>query len=324
MSRKIAGSTFLRLSTLCAALALSAGAFAHDGTKDCKPSKFGKDDQIGNTNYITPEKTLAASKLITRGKAYRLGIETNRGTPAYPPRNYSVVVLQPGQVNGVTIGGNKLTYNDDIVMGWNGVGSQIDGFGHIGENGVYYNCVHGEEFAGVTGLKKYGIETVPAIATRAVILDMVPLHGKDGMVPEGTAFNKADIEAAMKRQGVKSIEKGDVVLFHTGWVSLIGKDDKRYNGAEPGVGKEGALYLAERGVAAVGADTWGVEVLPFEKGVGVFEIHQIFLTHNGIYILENMDTAELVKDGVSEAFFTLGPSRLTGAVQAIINPIVIK
>ena len=313
-----------RLTMLCAALALSSAALAHDAGKDCKPSKWGKDDQVGNLNYVTPEKTLAASKLITRGKAYRLGIETNRATPAYPPRNYAVTVLQPGQFNGVTFGPNKLSYNDDIVMGWNGVGSQLDGFGHIGTEGVFYNCVHGEDFSAVTGLKKYGMETIPPIATKVIVLDMVPLVGKDRMVPEGTAFNRAEIEAAMKRQGVKSIEKGDIVIFHTGWINLLGKDDVRYNKAEPGVGKEGALYLVDKGVAAVGSDTWGVEVLPFEKGVGVFEIHQILLNFNGIYILENMDTSEMVKDGVSEAFFTLGPSRLTGAVQAIINPIAIK
>ena len=314
----------LKLGALCAALALSSAAVAHDGGKDCKPSRWGKDDQVGNANYITPEKTLAASKLITRGKAYRLGIETNRATPAYPPRNYAVTILQPGQVNGVSFGPTKLSYNDDIVMGWNGVGSQLDGFGHIGNDGVYYNCVHAEDFANVTGLKKFGIETVPAIATKVIVLDMVALHGKDGMVAGGVAFNKAEIEAAMKRQGVKSIDKGDVVLFHTGWLHLIGKDNNTYNTTEPGLGKEGALYLAEKGVAAVGADSWGLEVVPFEKGSGVFEVHQILIKENGIYILENMDTSEMVKDGVSEAFFTLGPSRLSGAVQAIINPIAVK
>lgn len=84
------------------------------------------------------------------------------------------------------------------------------------------------------------------------------------------------------------------------------------------------VWCAAPGVAAVGTDTRGVEVLPFEKGAGVFEVHQILLNLNGIYILENRDTSEMVKDGVSEAFFTLGSSRLTGAVQAIINPIAIK
>jgi kynurenine formamidase len=93
---------------------------------------------------------------------------------------------------------------------------------------------------------------------------------------------------------------------------------------EPGLGVDGAKYFAERGVAAVGADTWGLEVLPFEKDVGVFEVHQILIPMNGIYILENINTEELVKDQAWEFLFTLGPARMTGAVQAIINPIAIK
>jgi kynurenine formamidase len=93
---------------------------------------------------------------------------------------------------------------------------------------------------------------------------------------------------------------------------------------EPGLGVEGAKYLAGKGVAAIGADTWGLEVVPFEKDVGVFEVHQILLPINGIFILENMNTEELVKDKAWEFLFTLGPARLTGAVQAIINPVAIK
>ena len=77
-------------------------------------------------------------------------------------------------------------------------------------------------------------------------------------------------------------------------------------------------------MAAVGADTWGVEVIPFEPNQGVFEVHQILLPMNGIYILENMNTEEMAKDKAWEFLFTLGPSRVTGAVQAIINPIAIK
>jgi kynurenine formamidase len=61
-----------------------------------------------------------------------------------------------------------------------------------------------------------------------------------------------------------------------------------------------------------------------ETGVDFFEIHQILLQQNGIYILETMNVEPLVKDGACEVLFTLGAFRLTGAVQAIINPIAIK
>ena len=43
------------------------------------------------------------------------------------------------------------------------------------------------------------------------------------------------------------------------------------------LGKDGALYLASKEVVAVGADQWALEVIPFEKDVGVFEVHQILL-----------------------------------------------
>lgn len=305
------------------ATAFTLGTAAAQQQK-CFPSKWGPKDEIGNANHITPAKTLQAVKTITRGKAYQLGIETNKDTPAYPPRTFSITIVQPGQQGGAgQLGPTRTTYNDDIISGWVGVGSQLDGLGHIGIDNVYYNCNEAKDFAAIDGLKKLGIEKFPPVATRGIVLDMAGYFNTD-IVKEGTPFNRAEIEGAMKRQGVASIEPGDVVLFYTGWTKLIGKDNKRYNSGEPGLGKDGARYLAERGVAAVGADNWAVEVIPFEKDVGVFEVHQILIPINGIYILENMNTEELVKDKAWEFLFTLGPSRITGAVQAIINPIAIK
>jgi kynurenine formamidase len=286
-------------------------------------SKFGPDDQIGNVNYITPEKTLAAVKLVTKGKSYRLGIETNKDTPAYGTRTFSITVLQPNQAGGASLGPTKTTYNDDIINGWVGVGSQLDGFGHAGIDNLYFNCNRAADFTMPDGLKKLGIENVPAVATRGVLLDMAGYFGID-IVKEGTAFNRAEIEGAMKRQGIKAIEKGDVVLFYTGWLKLLGKDNKRFISVNPGLGRDGAKYLASLEVAMVGADTSNFEVIPFERGAGLYEVHQILLAFNGIHILENMNTEEMVKDQAWEFLFTLGPPRITGGVQAIVNPIAIR
>jgi kynurenine formamidase len=172
-----------------------------------------------------------------------------------------------------------------------------------------------------SSVKKLGIEKVPPIVTRGVLLDMAGYLGTD-LVKEGTAFNVAEIEGAAKKQGVE-IRQGDVVIFHTGRVSLIGKDDKRYNAGEPGLGVEGAKYLVGKGVVAVGADTWAVEVIPFESR-NVFEVHQILLPMSGTYILENMNTAPLAADKAYEFLFVLGAPKITGAVQSIINPIAIR
>lgn len=317
MKKAVAGTAM----AVSFAMIWGAGAQAQDKPDWCK-SKWGADDEIGAANLIKPDTVMAAAKLIKTGKTYSLGGETNAKTPAFAPRTWATIVLQPGQVGGVTLGGTKTTYNDDIYMGWVGTGSQIDGLGHLGIDNVYYNCNKAADFAKANGLTKLGVEKIPPLVARGIVLDMTAVAGKNP-VPEGTAFNKKEIDAALEKQGIQ-IQKGDVVLFHTGWMSLVGKDNDRYNKAEPGVGKEGAEYLASKEVMAVGADTWGLEVLPFEQGVGVFEIHQIFLAKNGIYILENINTDELVKDKGWEFMFVEGHSRITGGVQAIINPIAIR
>ncbi len=315
--------TTRNLALSCASIFLAVGVNAADEQLCPTASKFGPDDEIGNVNHITPAKTLAAIKFVTKGKAYPLAIETNKETPAYGTRTFSVTVLQPDQMPGAPLGPTNSTYNDDIVMGWAGIGSQIDGLGHIGIGGSYFNCNNAADFAKTDGLTKLGVETVPAIATRGVLLDMAS-YFKTEIVKEGTAFNQAEIEGAMKRQGIKALEKGDVVLFYTGWQKLRATDKKRFVAGGPGPGREGARYLASRGVAMVGADTPNFEVVPFEKEAGIFEVHQILLTLNGIYILENMNTEEMVKDEAWEFLFTLGVPRITGGVQAIINPVAVK
>ena len=313
-----------RLAALAAIAVLAAGlAHAHEHKPCPTASRFGPNDQVGNLNHVTAAKTLAAARLVTRGKAYRLGIETSKDTPSYPPRTFAITVVQPGQAGGTSLGSTKTTYNDDIIAGWAGTGSQIDGFGHIGIDNLYFNCNKASDFVMADGLRKLGIEHVPAIATRGVLLDMAGYLDTD-IVKEGTAFNRAEIEGAMKRQSVQAIEKGDVVLFYTGWTKLLGKDNQRFGSVEPGLGLEGAKYLASLEVAMIGADTWGVEVIPSERNAGVFEVHQVLLPLNGIHILENLNTEEMVKDQAWEFLFTLGPPRITGAVQAIINPIAIK
>lgn len=309
------------LTTLGASLGLAASlAFAQQA--NWHPSKWGAKDEIGAANYLTPERAAAAAKLVKTGKVYSLGIEVTPDTPAFPPRGCKLYIVQPGQHAGATLGDTKTSYNDDILNCWVGIGSQLDGLGHIGIDNVYYNGVHAKDFVDSTGLKKYGIEKVPPMVTRGVLLDMAAYLGVD-VVKEGTAFNKAEIDGAAAKQGVE-IREGDVVLFHTGWLSLIDKDPKRYGSVEPGLGKEGALYLVGKGVVAVGADTWGLEVLPFEKGVGVFEVHQILLAKNGTYILENMNTAPLAQDKAWEFMFVLGHNKYKGAVQSMINPVAIR
>ncbi|MEQ1863554.1 MAG: cyclase family protein [Micropepsaceae bacterium] len=306
------------------AFAIAATAFSASAAlaaDDWYPSKYGAADTIGAANNLSPAGALAAAKLVKTGKVYALGIVTGRDTPAYPPRTYQIVVTQSNDGTGATLGSNLATGNDDILMSYMGIGSQLDGLGHLGIGHRYYNGNHAKDFVAADGLKKLGTENVPPMATRGVLLDMAK-HFKTKVVPAGRAFNRAEIEAAEKAAGVK-IGKGDVVIFHTGWLS-IAKDKAKFMGGEPGLGKEGAALLAARGVVAVGADTWGVEAVPFEVKTEAFPVHQILLAKNGVYILETLNTAALAADGATEFLFVLGQPRFQGAVQAVINPVAIR
>ena len=313
---------FKRLMTGLALSALTCGMLASaEGTKpDWAASPFGPDDRLGAINYLTPEKTADAAKLITTGKSYSLGMVTSRETPTLGSRSFDIYVLPGGNGSGSATSANKLTSNDDMVVTFNGIGSQIDGLGHIGIEHFHYNGVHVSDFVSQSGLTQFGTDALPAIATRGILLDMTKIYGASP-IPDGTAFNRAEIETALENAGV-TLEQGDIVIFHTGKMAALadGSSPSRH----AGLGVEGAAYLAEQGVVAIGSDTFCVEVVPFETRGMVYPVHQELLTKHGVYILENMVTHELAADNVTEFFFSLGIPRLKGSVQSIINPVAIR
>ena len=306
------------------ALALAMGvALPVAAADECKPSRWGADDEIGNLNLISAKTVKKAARLITSGKTYSLGITIDSTTPAFAPRSLAIQVVQPGQQMGREPYPNA-SYNDDIFIGWLGIGSQLDGLGHLGASGgEFYNCNLGKDFADITGLTRLGIEKVPPMVARGVVLDMASHFGVATM-QAGQFFTVDDVKAVVKKQKTP-IREGDVVLFHTGWTEnmLEAKPDEWVAG-EPGMSEEVARYLADKDVIAVGADTWGLDVVPAQHADRPFQGHVILLKENGIFILETMNTGPLVRDKAFEFFFVLGQAKVRGAVQMIINPIAIR
>ena len=283
-------------------------------------SKFGKDDTLGAINHINADKTKYAAGLVKQGKTISLGMVTGADTPAYGPRKFQMIVHQLNDGSGATLGSGKTVGNDDTVITSVGIGSQLDGLGHIGRDHVYYNNRKSVDVVAPDGLLSFGTHALPGIVTRGVVLDMTKINGQDP-VPSGTVFTEADIKRAAHEQGIE-IAAGDVVLFHSGFLKAT-EGQAQLSPGLPGLGVSGAHYLARLGVAAIGADTWGLEVLPSEDQTDAFPVHRILLAKYGVYILENMTTHKLVDAGIDEFMFTLGVPRLKGAVQAIINPLAI-
>ncbi len=290
---------------------------------DWYPSRYGAEDTVGAANNLSAEGVIAAANLVTTGKTYQLGGVTGVDTPAWGHRKYSMIMYPHGDEHTPPLGKSRGTSHDDYIATWLGIGTQIDGFAHFGIDHQYYNGATAADLFSPTGARKYGTHEIPPIVTRGVLLDMVAYLDAGDRVPAGTPFNEEEIKGAARAQGVE-IRKGDVVIFHTGWQALASADPQQFMSGEPGLDVGGAEYLAALEVVAVGADTWGLDVLPNPDPQQIFPSHGVLLAKHGVYILENIQTAELARDGVSEFLFVLGIPRFEGAVQMVVNPIAIR
>ncbi|WP_260392018.1 MULTISPECIES: hypothetical protein [Empedobacter] len=98
-----------------------------------------KETKIGAANLITPELVMQSIKLVKQGKTLSLAIPIDKTLPALRHRSFNLYNIQPGEQGGQTLGPNKFSFNDELVNGWTGVGTQLNGIGHIGIDNVYYD-----------------------------------------------------------------------------------------------------------------------------------------------------------------------------------------
>ena len=308
----------LARTSLSLVLIVATSAVSAD---ECVPSPWGADDQIGAANRVTPERTAAAAKLVKKGISHPLGIVIEPGMPAYPPPYTQLQVVQPNQQFNADLGvGWEASSNDDVLQMWLGTGPQLDGLGHMGEAGEFYNCNQGKDFSIITGLTKLDISGIPPMVGRGVMIDIAKQMGIDSL-QAGQPITSDDIKAAMKSQGV-TVGEGDVVLLHTGYTdATLKQNPSLWAGSIPGITNEASVFLAGLKPMAVGADTWGLGAVPPRAGDKIFYDHVVLLKQHGIYILETMNTGRLADEGVHEFMFVLGQARLKGAVQMIINPV---
>lgn len=307
-----------RGALLASAMLVLAGCNTATGSEAARDLTPGEPDaELGMATTITAAMTADAAGLVKEGKVYALGVVTGPDSVPYPGRSFGIETFSLGEAQG----SNKVTGHDDRLVTHVGIGSQIDGLGHIGRDGVHYGGARAADFFTDAGLTRFGTDKIPPIATRGILLDMAKYMDVERLEPMAS-FGEAEIKGAALEQGVE-IRAGDVVLLHTGWLSMAGEDPAAFIGQQPGINEEGAEYLASLGVVAVGADSAALETMAFEDGK-VFPVHAKLLVDHGIYILETMNTGPLAADGTHEFFFVLGQPRFAGSVQAVINPVAIR
>lgn len=306
-----------------------AQAQAAPGGAPFWPSRWGKDDEAGASNWITPEKVLDAARWIKEGKVYRIGRVYETGMPMFGARVFALRI--PGGPTGGPFGENKLVYNDEFLSTEIGqVGTQFDGLGHIGlqlgKDGDksemrFYNGHTSNEINDAYGLRKLGVEKVKPFFTRAHLLDLTAGRVWDA----GQEVTLADVRAALERQKMREddIKPGDAVFFNTGWGQLWMKNNDRFNSGEPGIGLEVARWLVSRQVALTGADQWATEVIPNPDKRLAFPVHAELLTKNGIFNHENLYFDELVKDGKFQFVYIFATTPLKGATGSAGAPIAV-
>ena len=295
------------------------------------PSRWGAGDEAGASNWITPTKVLAATRLVKTGKIYEMGRVYEAGMPLFGQRVFSLRI--PGTPSGGPFGKNQLVYHDEFLSTEIGqVGTQFDGLAHIGcqvgkpgemSEMRFYNGITELDMADGYGMKKLGIEKVKPFFTRGVLIDVAGVKGRS--LDGGEEITPADVQAALTRQGVAdgSIMPGDALFFHTGWGALWMKDNAKYNASEPGIGMGVARWIAGKQPCVVGADCWAVEVVPNPNADLAFPVHNELITRNGIFLHENLDLGALAADRVYEFAYVFTPLRIKGATGSPGRPIAI-
>ncbi|OPG12213.1 cyclase family protein [Microbispora sp. GKU 823] len=205
-----------------------------------------------------------------------------------------------------------------IVLGGH-VGTHMDALCHVAADGLMYGGI--EAATAVTGgrYRVHGIDQVPPMVCRGVLFDIPRLRRVARLAP-AEAVTEADLVAT----GVEP-RPGDVALIRTGWPQLW-HDPCAYVGTGtgvPGLVPEGANWLAERGVRAVGGDTIALERIEAETGHSMLPVHRILLAERGINLIEVMNLEELGASGATEFLFVCAPLPVVGATGAPVRPLAV-
>lgn len=276
------------------------------------PSPHGADDQLGMLNHIDDAKRRAAMALVREGRLYDLSQVLDERSPAFPGRYFrQTLVTTAHHANAaVPLGENQVNWMTEIVSATMQLGTHLDALSHlqIGDRG--YNGWTVAELAGAAGVNRLGAETIAQIVTCGWLVDV-----------SGQGLGVGGVISVDDLAGVDP-EPGDAVLFHTGWGAHWADPDVYLSG-EPGPGYDVAGWLVEHGVALSGCDTWSYGPVPAENPKRPFEVPQRLNAVHGMFVVENLNTTELARDGVCRFAVVLTHPKLRGATGAWTAPIAL-
>jgi kynurenine formamidase len=283
--------------------------------------RWGEADERGALNHISATQVQQAAAMVRSGGVLSLAQPLSPRTPV--PRHRAGVQRFMGRDGGDYAAGARrpggFQFAEDTVVLPLHIGTHIDALCHAWYDDALYNGFPGSGTRSTSGATRCGIDKMGPVVGRGVLLDVAGLEGDP--LRDGTAIGPHDLERAAKRAGT-DVGKGDIVLIRTGWAEHQGRADSVSFDSEPGLDVDAALWLADREIAALGADNFAVEVIPFAQGT-VFPVHQRLIRDFGVPLLEGLLLQELAATGRREFLFVASPLPVVGGTGSPINPIAI-
>ncbi len=282
--------------------------------------RWGKDDELGTLNLITPEKRRQAAASVKDGVAVSLARDVIKSEiDGSPP--FVHTMLKTG-LSDDEIG----SAGDEYCVRYHGfTQTHMDALCHLFYKGKMYNGFSQREVTEKGAGKLSVIQMKRGVFTRAVLMDMPRLFGVK-YLKGSRAIYPEDLDAWEKQASVK-VTSGDVVLINTGrWArrKAEGEWDIMQNSA--GLHASCLPWLKKRDVSIVGSDL-ALDVLP--SGVAGFElpVHWVVVVAMGMPILDNCDFEALCKEANARKrwsfLLTVSPLAVDGGTGSPVNPVAI-
>ncbi len=281
--------------------------------------RWGKADQIGTVNLITPATRIRAAALVTDGYAISLAHDALTETAADNSSPFGHRMLSTGT------NPNGDWFMDEFTVAFHGLAhTHMDSLAHTAWNGKMYN---GFLQSGVTeaGAKELAITAFRnGIFARGVLVDIPHLKGRPYLDP-GFAIYPEDLDAWEKSTGVR-IGPGDVVLIRTGrWARRAALGP--WNPARiAGLHASCVSWLKHRDIAVAGSDAC-LDVLPSDVEGVVQPVHQLVLIAMGTPIFDNLDLEPVAQAAAKRRrwtfLITAAPTPVPGGTGSPLNPTAI-
>jgi len=300
--------------------------------------RWGRDDGRGTANHITPQMVRDAAGLVRTGQVVSLAMHFDQTGPQtgangrFNCLRYSVAT-GTDHVEGRQLWSGKpiprgLGYADDTVVLHLQSATHWDSLCHIFHNGRMFNGYPASEVT-AQGAPRSGSEHLKAsLVGRGVLLDIPRSKGVDWL-EDGTPITVDDLEAAAEF-GKVTVEAGDIVLLRTGQLARCRQQGwgTYAGGPAPGLSFYTIPWLAEREVAAVASDTWGVEVRPNELPDSFQPFHIPTVVYMGLLLGEMFDlealAAACADDEAYDMLVSAPPLPFPGTAGAPPGPVAIR